>query len=158
MLPRHDDPPILKTAYRPISDLGNCLSFDHRRIDVARPLQVDSAIAEVGDAEAHILIDLAIDARKNLDALIALIDQSRPVLDSQTASSDSVQAWAAHLQPYVAVPGGDECLGLRQRVLHSGARGVRVNLDRGPASTSTAWSGFGAVWNAAARGSRILTR
>jgi phospholipid/cholesterol/gamma-HCH transport system substrate-binding protein len=41
--------------------------------------------------------DLVIDARKNLDALITLIDQSKPLLDSQTNSSDSVQAWAAHL-------------------------------------------------------------
>jgi phospholipid/cholesterol/gamma-HCH transport system substrate-binding protein len=41
--------------------------------------------------------NLAIDARKNLDALTVLIDQSKPVLDSQTASSNSVQAWAAHL-------------------------------------------------------------
>src|SRR6202034_3073890 len=40
---------------------------------------------------------LAIDARKNLDALTVLIDQSKPLLDSQTASSSSVQAWAAHL-------------------------------------------------------------
>ena len=40
---------------------------------------------------------LAIDARKNLDPLLTLIDQSKPVLDSQTDSSDSVQAWAAHL-------------------------------------------------------------
>lgn len=41
--------------------------------------------------------DLAIGAQKNLNAITALIDQSKPVLDSQTASSDSVQAWAAHL-------------------------------------------------------------
>ena len=40
---------------------------------------------------------LAIDARKNLDALVALIDQSKPVLDSQSQSSDAIQAWAAHL-------------------------------------------------------------
>ena len=40
---------------------------------------------------------LAIDARKNLDPLLTLIDQSKPVLDAQTDSSDSVQAWAAHL-------------------------------------------------------------
>lgn len=40
---------------------------------------------------------LAIDARKNLDALTVLIDQSQPVLNSQTESSDAVQAWAAHL-------------------------------------------------------------
>jgi phospholipid/cholesterol/gamma-HCH transport system substrate-binding protein len=41
--------------------------------------------------------DLAIGARKNLDALVALIDESKPVLNSQTQSSDAVQAWAAHL-------------------------------------------------------------
>ena len=40
---------------------------------------------------------LAIDARKNLDALVGLIEQSKPLLDSQTESSDSVRAWAAHL-------------------------------------------------------------
>jgi phospholipid/cholesterol/gamma-HCH transport system substrate-binding protein len=39
---------------------------------------------------------LAIDARANLDPLIALIDKSKPVLDSQTNTSDAIQAWAAH--------------------------------------------------------------
>lgn len=41
--------------------------------------------------------DLSIEARKNLDPLIALIDQSQPVLNSQTDTSDSIQAWASHL-------------------------------------------------------------
>ncbi|MEB3071665.1 MCE family protein [[Mycobacterium] vasticus] len=40
---------------------------------------------------------LAIDARKNLASITALIDKSKPVLDTQTDTSDSVQAWAAHL-------------------------------------------------------------
>ena len=40
---------------------------------------------------------LAIDARKNLDPLISLIDNSKPVLDSQTKSSAAIQAWASHL-------------------------------------------------------------
>lgn len=40
---------------------------------------------------------LAIDADKNRDALVSLIDDSKPVLDSQIDTSDSVQAWAAHL-------------------------------------------------------------
>lgn len=40
---------------------------------------------------------LAIDARANLDPLVALIDQSQPVLDSQTETSDEIQSWAAHL-------------------------------------------------------------
>ncbi|MDT5291555.1 MAG: phospholipid/cholesterol/gamma-HCH transport system substrate-binding protein, partial [Mycobacterium sp.] len=41
--------------------------------------------------------ELAIEARKNLDPLIALIDQSKPVLDSQTNTSDAIQAWASNL-------------------------------------------------------------
>jgi phospholipid/cholesterol/gamma-HCH transport system substrate-binding protein len=40
---------------------------------------------------------LAIDARKNLDPFMALIEQSQPVLDSQADTSDAIQAWAAHL-------------------------------------------------------------
>ena len=40
---------------------------------------------------------LAIDARANLGELTTLIDQSKPVLDSQTDTSDSIQAWASHL-------------------------------------------------------------
>ncbi|MFY1621528.1 MCE family protein [Micromonospora sp. WMMD736] len=40
---------------------------------------------------------LAIDARKNLDPLLTLIDQSKPVLDSQIETADSIQAWAANL-------------------------------------------------------------
>ncbi|WP_237394330.1 MCE family protein [Mycobacterium paraintracellulare] len=40
---------------------------------------------------------LSIEARKNLDALVGLIDNSKPVLDSQTGSSDAVQEWAGHL-------------------------------------------------------------
>jgi phospholipid/cholesterol/gamma-HCH transport system substrate-binding protein len=41
--------------------------------------------------------DLSIDADKNLDSLITLIDQSQPVLDSQTNSAEAIDAWAAHL-------------------------------------------------------------
>lgn len=40
---------------------------------------------------------LGIDARKNLDSIVTLIDESKPVLDSQTDTSDAIQAWAAHL-------------------------------------------------------------
>ncbi len=40
---------------------------------------------------------LAIDAGKNLEPLVMLIDQSKPVLDSQSDSADSIGAWAAHL-------------------------------------------------------------
>src|SRR5271168_3546240 len=41
--------------------------------------------------------NLAIDARKNLDPLVALIDQAQPVLDSQTHTSDEIAAWASHV-------------------------------------------------------------
>ena len=40
---------------------------------------------------------LAIDARKNLDPLTTLIDQSKPVLDSQTDTADPLRAWASNL-------------------------------------------------------------
>ena len=41
--------------------------------------------------------DLAIEARNHLDPLITLIDQSQPVLDSQTNTSEAIQSWASHL-------------------------------------------------------------
>ncbi|WP_179473862.1 MCE family protein [Mycolicibacterium vinylchloridicum] len=40
---------------------------------------------------------LAIDARKNLDPLIDLIDNAKPVLDSQVNTSTDIRAWASHL-------------------------------------------------------------
>ncbi len=40
---------------------------------------------------------LAIDSDKNLDSLLTLIDQSKPILDSQVNSAQSINAWAAHL-------------------------------------------------------------
>lgn len=40
---------------------------------------------------------LAIDARHNLDALTTVIDQSKPILDSQIDTSDSIQAWASNI-------------------------------------------------------------
>ncbi len=40
---------------------------------------------------------LAIDARKNLDPLIDLIDNSKPVFDSQVQTSAAIRAWASHL-------------------------------------------------------------
>ncbi|MGN7780458.1 MCE family protein [Mycolicibacterium sp. 22603] len=40
---------------------------------------------------------LAIDARKNLDALTNLIDNSKPILDSQSATADSIEAWASNM-------------------------------------------------------------
>ncbi|AKK25383.1 MCE family protein [Mycobacterium sp. EPa45] len=41
--------------------------------------------------------ELAAGARQNLGPLLTLIDQSKPILDAQTDSADSVHAWAAQL-------------------------------------------------------------
>ncbi|GJF16008.1 mammalian cell entry protein [Mycolicibacterium cyprinidarum] len=41
--------------------------------------------------------NLAIDARKNLDSLTTVIDDSKPILDSQTDTAGSINAWAANL-------------------------------------------------------------
>lgn len=46
--------------------------------------------------------DLAIEARENLDPLITLIDQSQPVLDSQTNTSQAIQDWAANVSTVTA--------------------------------------------------------
>jgi phospholipid/cholesterol/gamma-HCH transport system substrate-binding protein len=40
---------------------------------------------------------LAIDSRSHLNELTNLVDNSAPLLDTQTDTSDSVRAWAAHL-------------------------------------------------------------
>ena len=64
---------------------------------------VDEAYIAVGGLGPEIsrLVDggtaLAIDARKNLDPLTTLIDQSKPILDTQTDTSGSIQAWASNL-------------------------------------------------------------
>lgn len=41
--------------------------------------------------------DLSIEARKNLDPLLTLIDQWQPVAGSQTRSAEAIQGWASHL-------------------------------------------------------------
>lgn len=41
--------------------------------------------------------NLAIDAKKNLNELTNVVDDVGPVLDTQTDTADSVQAWASHL-------------------------------------------------------------
>jgi phospholipid/cholesterol/gamma-HCH transport system substrate-binding protein len=37
------------------------------------------------------------DARRNIDAITALVDKSAPVLDSQVDTADAISAWSAHL-------------------------------------------------------------
>ncbi len=40
---------------------------------------------------------IAVDARANLDSITSLIDRSKPVLETQIDSSDSIQQWAANI-------------------------------------------------------------
>ncbi|MGE0219379.1 MCE family protein [Mycolicibacterium sp.] len=59
-----------------------------------------TAIGGLGPELARIVkgaTRLAADARANLDALTTVIDHSKPLLDSQTNSSDSIRAWAANV-------------------------------------------------------------
>jgi phospholipid/cholesterol/gamma-HCH transport system substrate-binding protein len=68
---------------------------------------------------------LALDARANLDALTTVIDQSGPLMDSQTATADSVRGWAAHL---ATISG-------QLQAKNSAVAGV---LDHGPAAVAEA--------------------
>ena len=74
----------------------------HSAATISRTV-VDEAYTAVGGLGPELSPDsqgattLAIDARENLDPLTTLIDQSKPVLDSQTDTAGSIQAWAAHL-------------------------------------------------------------
>ncbi|CAA0124869.1 Uncharacterised protein [Mycolicibacterium vanbaalenii] len=59
-----------------------------------------SAVGGLGPELARLVkgtTTLAADARGNLDALTALIDESKPILDTQIDTSDSIQSWAANV-------------------------------------------------------------
>lgn len=64
---------------------------------------IDESYAAVGGLgpELSILVDgmtrLSLDARENLDPLLALIDNSKPVIQSQIRTSESISAWAAQV-------------------------------------------------------------
>jgi phospholipid/cholesterol/gamma-HCH transport system substrate-binding protein len=114
LLPRNDTSPPLKNGdVIPVSratvppDINALLDATNRGLQAIPRDDLKTVIDESYTAFAGLGPDisrfvkggssLAIDARKNLDPLLSLIDQSKPVLDTQTDTSDSVQAWAAHL-------------------------------------------------------------
>jgi phospholipid/cholesterol/gamma-HCH transport system substrate-binding protein len=89
------------------TDINSVLDATNRGLQ-AIPQQnlktvVDEAYTAVGGLgpELRRLVSgstsLAIDARKNLPSLITLVDESQPVLNSQTDTADSIRAWAANL-------------------------------------------------------------
>lgn len=114
LLPRSGKGPILKDG-DVIQQDRTTVPTDINKVlaDTTRGLQaiphdnlktvVDEAYVAVGGLgpELRRLVNgsttLAIDARKNLDPLTTLIDQSKPVLDSQSDTAGSIRAWAANL-------------------------------------------------------------
>lgn len=114
LVPRSADGPPLKDGdVIPVDRTTVPTDINKVLADTTRGLQaipqdnlktvVDEAYVAVGGLgpELRRLVNgstaLAIDARKNLDPLTTLIDQSKPVLDSQTDTADSIQAWASNL-------------------------------------------------------------
>ncbi|WP_459953040.1 Mce/MlaD family protein, partial [Mycobacterium avium] len=115
LLPRTGNGPSLKNGdvipvdrtYVP-PNLNSLLQATNRGLSVIPrdnlKTVVDESYAAVGGLgpELSRLVNgtskLAIDSRKNLDALVTLIDGSKPLLDSQIQSSDAVQAWAARVK------------------------------------------------------------
>lgn len=73
----------------------------------------------------HGSVELSIEARENLDPLIALIEQSKPVLDSQTNSAAEITAWASNLAAVT-------------RELEAGDHDVAGLLDNGGAAFADA--------------------
>ena len=114
LLPRSGEGPILKDGdvipadrARVPTDVNTVLDLTNRGL-AAIPRDnlrtaVDEAYIAVGGLgpELSRLVQggtaLAIDARKNLDPLTTLIDQSKPILDTQTDTAGSIQAWASNL-------------------------------------------------------------
>ena len=112
--PRSDDGPVLKagdvipegrTSVPP--DINSLLDAANRSVvaipaDNVRTVVDESytALGGLGPELARIVdgsTQLAIDARKNLDPLLSLIDQTGPVLDTQSDTSEAIRGWANHL-------------------------------------------------------------
>ncbi|MDT5313964.1 MAG: phospholipid/cholesterol/gamma-HCH transport system substrate-binding protein [Mycobacterium sp.] len=112
LLPRGDGPPLKNGDVIPLAetsvppDINQLLAAANNGLQAIPhdnlKTEVDESYTAVGGLGPELsrivrgTSDLAIDARANLDPLTALIDQAKPVLDSQTNTSDAIQAWAAH--------------------------------------------------------------
>lgn len=104
-LKRGDVIPISRTAVPP--DINALLAATNRGLQAIPNDNLRTAIDEAYTAfgglgpELSRIVDgttkLAVDARTNLDSLTTLIDQSKPVLDTQTDTAGSIQQWAANV-------------------------------------------------------------
>ncbi|WP_272952973.1 MCE family protein [Mycolicibacter kumamotonensis] len=114
LLPRHGDgPPLAGGDVIPLSRTSVAPDINALLDAANRGLQsipqgnlktvIDESYTAVGGLGPEIArfvkgsTQLAIDARKNLDPLLELVDRSQPVLDSQADSSAAIRTWAAHL-------------------------------------------------------------
>ncbi len=97
--------PLARTSVPP--DIGTLLDDTNRSLE-AIPRENLKTVVDEGDAALSGLgpdlrrlikgsTTLAIDANANLKPLTDLIDHAKPVLDTQSDTSDSIQGWAAHL-------------------------------------------------------------
>lgn len=114
LLPRGSDGALLKDGdviaadkvYVP-PDINSLLAATNRGLEAIPADNLKTVVDEsyvafggLGQELSNLLkgsTALAADARKNIDSLTNVIDGSKPLLDSQTQSSDSIQAWAANL-------------------------------------------------------------
>lgn len=97
--------PLSRSVIQP--DINDLLGATNRGLQAIPQdnlrVAIDEAYTAVGGLGPEIQrfikgsTTLAVDARNDIDALTALIDRSQPVLDSQTQTSESVEAWAARL-------------------------------------------------------------
>jgi phospholipid/cholesterol/gamma-HCH transport system substrate-binding protein len=114
LLPRTADAPPLKNGdVIPVDrasvppDINSLLDATNRGLEAIPrdnlKTAIDEAYIAIGGLGPEIRrfvqgsTQLAIDGRKNLDALITLIDQSAPVFDSQADTSGAIRAWASNL-------------------------------------------------------------
>ena len=97
--------PLARTSVPP--DISELLAATNNGLEVIPRDNLQTVVSEASTAVGGLGPDLArlvkgsttlaIDARNNLDALTNLIDNSKPILDSQTATAGSIEAWASNL-------------------------------------------------------------
>lgn len=113
LLPRGDGSPLKNGDVIPLSatsvppDVDSLLDATNRGLAAIPRDNLKTAIDEsytaiggLGPELTRLVTgssQLAVDAEKNLDPLVNLIDHSAPVLDSQADTADAIHAWAAHL-------------------------------------------------------------